>query len=212
MTFLHPHDRILFQGDSITDAFRKPDEINNAYQLGAGYVLLIAAELLAARPRDGLLFFNRGISGNRVADLRARWQVDCLDLEPSVLNLLVGVNDTALQVAGVAGSSVAEYADQYRQLLEQTRRARPSVRFILCEPFLLRAGKVTEDWVRDLAARRAVVKDLAREYHAVFVPFQAAFDQAATQAPAVYWSYDGVHPTAAGFGLMARVWLDTLAG
>ena len=29
--------KILFQGDSITNAFRKPEEINPPYQLGNGY-------------------------------------------------------------------------------------------------------------------------------------------------------------------------------
>ena len=210
MTLIQPHDRILFQGDSITDAFRKPDEINNAYQLGAGYVLLIAAQVLATRPRDELLFLNRGISGQRAADLLARWQTDCLELQPTVLSLLVGVNDTAHYLGGNASAAPAEYGATYRQLLELTRRATPTIRFILCEPFVLRTGRVTEDWVRDLVVRRALVKDLAREYNAVFVPFQAAFDKAVTQTPAAYWSYDGVHPTAAGFGLMARVWLETV--
>ena len=35
---------------------------------------------------------------------------------------------------------------------------------------------------------------------------------AASQTPASDWSFDGIHPSAAGFGLMARVWLDTVAG
>lgn len=39
---------ILFQGDSITDAFRRMDEINPAFQLGGGYALLIADVWLAA--------------------------------------------------------------------------------------------------------------------------------------------------------------------
>jgi hypothetical protein len=38
---------ILFQGDSITDAFRKMDEINPAFQLGGVYALLIADTCLA---------------------------------------------------------------------------------------------------------------------------------------------------------------------
>jgi hypothetical protein len=37
--------KILFQGDSLTDAFRKPEEINAAFQLGNGYAFLVAASL-----------------------------------------------------------------------------------------------------------------------------------------------------------------------
>ncbi|MCG3147181.1 MAG: hypothetical protein PCFJNLEI_00619 [Verrucomicrobiae bacterium] len=32
------------------------------------------------------------------------------------------------------------------------------------------------------------------------------------QAPPDYWAFDGVHPTAAGFALMARTWLDAVSG
>ena len=45
-------DHILFQGDSITNAFRKPEELCNAYQLGSGYAMIVASQLLASRPKD----------------------------------------------------------------------------------------------------------------------------------------------------------------
>ena len=89
-----PNGHILFQGDSITNAFRKPEEVCNAYQLGSGYAMLIAAQLLAARPRETLRFTNRGVCGEGVKELLNRWQTDCLDLRPDVLSLLVGINDS----------------------------------------------------------------------------------------------------------------------
>ena len=75
-----PRDTILFQGDSITNAFRRPEEINNAFQLGAGYALLIAARLLLDRPADQLTFLNRGVSGDTVqklAHLHDRHRLEC---------------------------------------------------------------------------------------------------------------------------------------
>ena len=214
---IHPNDTILFQGDSvtnafrmpdeITNAFRMPDEINNAYQLGAGYALMIAAHLLASRPGDGLRFLNRGICGNRLPDLLARWQTDCIDLRPTMLSLLIGINDTAHNVGGKLGSSLAEFARDYRNLLEWTRRELPTVRFVLCEPFTLLAGNVTPVWRENLLPRQDTVRELAGEFGAVFVPLQKPFDEACGQAPAEYWIYDGIHPTAAGFGLIARQWL-----
>jgi len=74
--------RILFQGDSITDAFRKPEEINPAFQLGNGYAFLVGARLAADHPDRPYEFLNRGVSGQRVQDLAARWQPDALDLRP----------------------------------------------------------------------------------------------------------------------------------
>ena len=77
--------RILFQGDSITDAGRDRTrrEVNDAQALGRGYAYLAAARLLADQPRQGLMIWNRGISGNRVPDLLARWTADCIDLQQS---------------------------------------------------------------------------------------------------------------------------------
>ena len=207
---IRPNDTVLFQGDSITNAFRMPDEINNAYQLGAGYALLVAAHLLATRPGDQLRFINRGVSGHRLADLLTRWQTDCIDLKPTVLSLLIGINDTMHAMGGAADASAAGYARDYRKLLEWTRRELPEVRLVLCEPFTLVAGNVTPAWREDLAPRQQAVRQLAREFDAVFVPLQQVFDDACKKAPAEYWIYDGIHPTAAGAGLLARQWLTTV--
>jgi lysophospholipase L1-like esterase len=85
--------KILFQGDSITDAFRKPEEINPAYQLGNGYAFLVAADLGAQYPDRRFEFINRGVSGQAVQHLAERWQTDALDVQPDLLSLLVGVNN-----------------------------------------------------------------------------------------------------------------------
>ena len=87
----HDHDLILFQGDSITDCSRSRQD---PAHLGAGYAMLAASWLTALVPGSGLRFLNRGISGNRAKDLRARWQTDCLDLKPNWVSILIGVNDT----------------------------------------------------------------------------------------------------------------------
>src|SRR5579864_8373098 len=86
---------ILFQGDSITDAGRDRNQSapNATGALGNGYPMLLAAMLLKQWPDLELRIFNRGISGNKVPDLQARWDSDTLSLKPDVLSILVGVND-----------------------------------------------------------------------------------------------------------------------
>ena len=68
--------RILFQGDSITDAGRIKEDF---YSLGHGYPLLVAAALSADHPGE-YEFVNRGIGGNLLVDLYNRLQEDFLDL------------------------------------------------------------------------------------------------------------------------------------
>ncbi len=85
--------RILFQGDSITDAGRdrKAEGANNSGGLGRGYPFLAAGEMLRDHAELKLEIFNRGISGNKVPDLAARWQTDCIELKPTVLSNLIGL-------------------------------------------------------------------------------------------------------------------------
>ena len=75
---------ILFQGDSVTDAGRSREDDS---ELGLGYPRIVSSWLAAKYPEKRMRFLNRGISGNRVKDLRARWQEDCLELKPDILTI-----------------------------------------------------------------------------------------------------------------------------
>lgn len=199
--------RILFQGDSITDAFRKPEEINPAFQMGNGYAFLVAAKLGRSFP-GRFEFFNRGVSGDTVPRLAALWQQDALDLKPDVLSLLVGVNDTATSMRGKAGEADSRFADDYRNLLATMREANPAIGLILVEPFVTDVEGCTDGWRPNLLTRQLAIAEIAREFGAVFVPVQAALDAALASAPPAYWAYDGVHLTHAGFQILADAWLD----
>jgi lysophospholipase L1-like esterase len=55
-----------------------------------------------------------------------------------------------------------------------------------------------------------MVKKLAREFGAVFVPFQSVFDKAQDRAAPEAWAADGVHPTLAGHMLLAKTWCEVV--
>ncbi len=202
---------ILFQGDSITDAGRGREIAEPNLELGCGYVSQIASRLLADRPSDNWAIYNRGISGNRVVDLYARWKCDGLNLKPDLISILIGVNDTWHEFMYQNGVEVARYEEFYRRVLDWTMTARPKTKLILIEPFVLETGVVTKDWIKDIDARRKVAKALADEFKAPLVPMQSIYNKAAKKAPAAYWLADGVHPTAAGHQLMTDAWLKAAA-
>ncbi|MDQ0114458.1 hypothetical protein J2T15_003913 [Paenibacillus harenae] len=82
---------------------------------------------------------------------------------------------------------------------------------VLCEPFILKVGETEEkweEWRERIDDCRRIVRQLAEEYNAVFVPLQEAFDKASSGMDAAYWLLDGVHPTAVGHELIAREWLS----
>lgn len=204
--------RILFQGDSITDGNRGRNEDPN-HILGHGYAFIIAARFGSEFPERRLVFMNRGISGNTVQDLGARWKSDTLDLRPDVLSIMVGINDVDHVVGGRDASTVEQFEQRYDHLLSETVAAYPKVRLVLCEPFALRVGRVVKDWDRwqaEVGKRRAVVDKLAAKYHAPVVHLQRVFDEACERAPADYWIWDGIHPTYSGHQLIADEWVRTV--
>jgi lysophospholipase L1-like esterase len=160
-------------------------------------------------PESHLSFLNRGVSGNRVGDLAQRWQVDTLDLKPDVLSILVGINDVFIAFMENKTVSVEEYERTYDKLLADAVAAKPGIKLILGEPFLLK-GKRNEsrlgEWQATVARMRTAVARLGEKYHAPVVRFQAVFDAALKRAPIEYWIWDGIHPTYAGHQLMAEEW------
>ena len=199
----------LFQGDSITDGNRTRNNDWN-HVMGHGYAYTLAGALWYEHPAKGFHFFNRGVSGDKVPDLAARWQADALDLKPDLVSILVGINDVSAYLDGDAASTAGQYETGYRALLEQTRQQLPGVQLVLCEPFILPVGKVKAQWEaydREVRQRQQVVKKLSVEHDAILVAFGPAFARATAKAPADYWIWDGIHPMPAGHELMAREWL-----
>ncbi len=204
--------RVLFQGDSITDAGRDRElsEPNHPRALGGGYAFHTAANLLRTNIPFELEVFNRGISGNKVFQLQERWQEDCLDLEPDLLSILIGVNDFWHSKSHEYEGTVETYENDYRRLLERTLEARPSIAIMIGEPFLVEGGTaLQEGWEEEFSAYREAALKLAREFNTGFVPYQSYFDKALVDAPVSYWCPDGVHPSIPGAVVMAEAWLET---
>ncbi len=206
---------ILFQGDSITDAGRNRESKgpNNQGALGSGYAFLAAAELLNTFATKGMNVFNRGISGNKVYQLADRWQIDCLDLKPSVLSILIGVNDYWHKHNGNYTGTVEVYEKDFRTLLKRTKEALPEVKLVICEPFaVLGCRAVDQTWFPEFDQYRAAARKLAIEFDAIFIPYHTIFAKAAKIAPPTYWTGDGVHPSIAGAKLMAEAWMKYVFG
>ena len=198
---------VLFQGDSITDADRArfyPED------LGRGYAQMAAGWFGWRYPERGARFLNRGVGGDRVVDLLARWDDDCLALRPDVLSILIGINETWRAFDPGDPTPTAAFERSYRELLTRTRDALPQTRLILMEPFSLPISPEREAWRADLDPKIQIVRRLAREFGALLTPLDGLFAQAATRREPAFWADDGVHPTPAGHALIAQAWLRTV--
>ena len=225
--------RVLYIGDSITDggwgrsggdmrpsSERQEWDKNHVY--GHGYVEQCASYFEAHYPEEEMKFWNRGISGNTLSQMAARWQEDALDLKPNVVSILIGTNDVGhfLDLKQKDSTLVFDpvaWEAEYRQLLNLTLDSLPSVQLVLCTPFVAKAGWVgnasnydeRELLVKQLAE---ITRKIAQDYQATLVPFDQLFRELRTNHPTSnnsYWIWDGIHPTPAGHRMMSELWIET---
>lgn len=211
LPFLHKGDVVLFQGDSITDGGRQKTGSDYNHIMGQDYAYILAAEIGYESPQRNLDFVNRGVGGDWVVDMARRWDTDTLALKPNLLSILIGINDTLSKRR--APETAQEFESVYDSLLAKTIAALPNCKIVLGEPFVLPVGKHKQNYAAELAEaklRQEVVARLGEKYHLPVIHYQRAFDDACKKAPADHWSWDGIHPTYAGHGLMAKEWLRTV--
>ncbi|MFE2378648.1 SGNH/GDSL hydrolase family protein [Streptomyces sp. NPDC059398] len=200
---------ILFQGDSITNADRV---VHSTDELGHGYAGMSADLLRTARPDSEFTFVNRGIGGDRVADLRARWHKDAVALAPDLLSVMIGVNDTWRRYDAGSPTTVDAYEKDYRHILTRIRDS-CGARLLLVEPFLVPVHPEQWAWREDLDPRIHVVRRLAEEFDAALLAADGLLNQAARSAGgAAHVAGDGVHPTPFGHRVLARAWVDLVTG
>ena len=75
--------KILFQGDSVTDACR---DRSNPHDLGEGYPKYAAAMMQDAFPQVDFEFIDLGIGGNRTEHLVQRLESDFVDIQPDIVD------------------------------------------------------------------------------------------------------------------------------
>ena len=202
--------KILFFGDSITDAGRNKEKnaqsSNSAY--GCGYVMQVAGRLFEKSPVDYDIV-NRGISGHRIVDLYARVKKDVWNEAPDLLSILIGINDIWHEVEVQNGVDLERFERIYRMLIEDTQKRLPDTKILLCQPFVLKGSATEEHWEEfsECSAYADVVERLAKEYDLYLLPLQPMLDEAAAKYGNDVLLRDGVHPTVQGATLIANEWM-----
>lgn len=199
---------ILFQGDSVTDTGRfKDGEAPTGYEsnLGYGYPMLVSAVLNSKFFDLNLRFINRGVNGDSVAKLQARWQADTLNHKPDVVSVMVGVNDMWRRIGENNPVSPQEFEDSYRDILSQTESI--GAKIIIIEPFINIIRDEMNYWHEDLMEKIPVCRKLSREFNTEYIPMDSIMQEAGRLCSPQHWTLDGAHPTVAGHGLIAENYL-----
>jgi len=203
---LQTGDRMLFIGDSITDAGRRNEA---TAPFGTGYVSMIVNLVTARYPGRQIEFVNRGIGGNTVLDLERRWQEDAIDVSPTWLSVMIGINDVhRCYRQGDEQPDPETYDRVYDQLLSEIAE-KVSPRIVLVEPFYL-CSDPEHDINRMLTPYFETVHRLAEKYGAILVPVHQAFQEALALREDALWANDNVHPFPEGHAFIALEWLKAL--
>ena len=201
-----PNSTLLLIGDSITDCGRARHSANTFENaLGNGYVGLLHALLTATNPQQTIRIINMGTSGDTVQDLAVRWNTDVLAFYPDWLSIMIGINDVWRQFDPLLRTEWQVSLDEYASILERlVRLTLPQLKgLVLMTPYLIEPDHT--DPMRAMMDRYGgVVRQLAEQYHAVFVDTQAAFDQVLMEVDPMALAPDRVHPNLVGHMILAR--------
>lgn len=204
--------KILFTGDSITDGNRERKYYrlhNHVRSMGHGYVQITSTRLNYDFPDRELKIYNTGINGDTVAKMMERLDTDCIKLRPDVVSILVGVNDFNVEFQKKGKGDPEKFRKEYSKLLSTIKRQLPKVRFVVGEPYAIRGAREKVDlWYPDFIKYQEVAASVAKEFDAVYIPYQSVYDSVIGDAPERYFSTDGVHPSLAGVRLMSDAWLS----
>ena len=203
---------LLFIGDSITDCGRRGAE----RPLGNGYVKLFADMLKIRDPEKNLHIINKGIGGNRVTDLQARWSDDMLRHGPDWLSVKIGINDLHSHLsAGPNAVSPEVFEKVYEDILSRTREALPECRMLLIDPFYISTDRAPSSWrqqVLDLIpAYIEVVHKMSERYETRLVETHEMFQRLLGHYEPDEFCPEPVHPHLTGHLAIAEAVWDALS-
>jgi len=206
---LQDGDRIVFTGDSVTDAGRAyPVGEGIGAGVGDGYVRQIENILNLMYPDKSFWISNTGISGDNSRGMKNRWQNDVMNLKPDWVSLMIGINDLWRQFDSPTIKAIhispAEYRSNLCEIVEKTLPAVKGV--FLMSPYYMENNR--EDTMRARTDEyRGICEEVAKKYNCHYVDIQQAFDDYICYRHPTYLSWDHVHPGHIGSLLIAREFL-----
>jgi acyl-CoA thioesterase-1 len=200
--------KIVIVGDSITEGGKYP----------GGYVWLLERYLSALYPAGKIKIVNAGISGNKAADMQARFQKDAIDQKPDLVMINVGVNDVWNAFFNFqknqffpqgnlpTGVPLAVYRDKITQMVLAAKAA--GIRVVLLSPTPI--GEILDGPENTrLQEYIAAMREIALQNQCLFIDLNAP----CREVIATYQKHagktlnllagDGVHPNPSGYRIIA---------
>lgn len=195
--------RLLFQGDSITDAGRNYEDMHD---MGNGYPRYAANILQETYPDTQFEFINLGIGGNQTKDLVARLESDFVDIKPDIVSILIGINDVWHHADDKSWIPDEVFEERYRTVLSAMKE-KTNAKIMIMEPFLIPISDKLF-FREDLAPKIEIIRKLAREFADVYLPTDGLLNAFFIGDDPLSFAEDGVHPTAKGAKCIAELYVE----
>ncbi len=169
-------NQIVFLGDSLTDAYNLDSYFESDIKL-----------------------YNRGIAGDKTDGVIARLKSNVLEIKPSIIVLLIGINDIH------SGRSLDEIEKNYRKILDMIEEKSPD-----CEVFIesLYPTNTTiyansSDYWDEIITFNDTLQTIANEYDYVFMDVYSSLLNG-NELNREY-SFDGLHLNSQGYSIVSEI-------
>jgi lysophospholipase L1-like esterase len=162
--FQSPKRKVIFFGDSITEAGVKP----------GGYITLINDNAAKENLASQFEFIGAGIGGNKVYDLYLRLEDDVLSKNPDVVFIYVGVNDVWHKRLTGTGTDADKFEKFYAALIKKIQAKNSKV--ILATPAVIgEKTDFTNELDGDLNKYSVIIRSLAEKNNLPLVDLRKVF-------------------------------------
>ena len=197
--------KILFQGDSITDAGR---DRRNYHNMGNGYPKFATQLLKEKYPDVEFEFINFGISGNRTCELFDRLYVDCIAFQPDIVSVLIGINDIWHRYGHKIATTDEQIEVNYRSILERLKKE-TDAKILMLQPYT--EGEKQAHMRADVEKVKPIVNGLADKYADAYVKLDDLMHADENYGKPDYFTPDGVHPNPTGAAFIAKLYVDAIS-
>ena len=197
--------KLLFQGDSITDADRDRSDYHN---LGNGYALRAAEMLKEAYPDVEFEFIDLGLSGNRTGQLFDRITPDCIEIKPDIVSILIGINDIWHRYEyEFVPTRDEQIALNYRCILDVVQES-TNAKILMLQPFT--EGNDQAFMRPDVDRVIPIVDSLAEKYADAYIKLDEIIHADENYGTEHYFTRDGVHPNENGAEFIAKLYVEAV--
>jgi lysophospholipase L1-like esterase len=174
---LSNENRVVFMGNSITEGWQK-----------------YFPTMFPGKP-----YINRGIGGQTTPQMLVRFRADVIALKPKVVVILAGTND----IAGNTGPSTLEMIEDNLASMAELARAN-GIKVVMSSvlPVYDYPWKPGLEPAPKIIALNKWMKDYAAQHGAIYLDYHSAMADARGGMRSEL-ANDGVHPTEAGYRVMA---------